>query len=111
MARASRVEEQEFEFAACPVCRQKIVGTVTVEIHMKPLTMDLKVDEGSNTVSPKVRVDATARLRSMNVQHRCSPTWREAAILEEAPGILADGVVPEVPRARGGRAIPDAPQA
>lgn len=76
--RATRVEEQEFEIGTCPVCRQTIVGIVTVAIRLGPVQMKLgKTPDG--LAAPNASVKVTAEPRSFAVKHMCVPDAAAAA--------------------------------
>ena len=66
--KATRVHEDDYELTRCPVCRETIIGQLTVEIHLGDIAVNKHAD------GPRAEVGVTTRMRSLKVEHRCSPT-------------------------------------
>lgn len=80
--KATRIHEDEYHLTDCPVCEEKIVGTLTVEVYLGEVRV-AKVPGG-----PEADVDVKTRMRSLAVQHRCLP--RAMATEEPEDEVEAD---------------------
>lgn len=70
--KATRVQAQELDLMARPVCRRHIVGTVTVEAHLGELSLALG-EQSASGVDVTATQDVKTRVREFRVTHVCQP--------------------------------------